>query len=63
MSITTDTHDDAGLPVFPGRRSQRCPLDPPAEYAGWRQADGLQQVRLWNGHTAWVVTRYEDVRA
>ncbi|MEV4364287.1 cytochrome P450 [Nonomuraea sp. NPDC004186] len=63
MTITTDTHDNSGLPVFPGIRSQRCPLDPPAEYAGWRQADGLQHVRMWNGHTAWVVTRYEDVRA
>ncbi|MEW1837686.1 cytochrome P450 [Nonomuraea angiospora] len=63
MSITTDTPDHTGLPVFPGTRSQRCPLDPPAEYADWRQAEGLQRVRMWNGHTAWVVTRYEDVRA
>ncbi|MEW2402534.1 cytochrome P450 [Streptomyces sp. NPDC046862] len=60
MNITADQTD---LPVFPGLRSQRCPFDPPEEYAGWRQAEGLQRVTLSNGATAWVVTRYEDARA
>jgi cytochrome P450 len=50
-------------PVYPGVRAQRCPLDPPPEYADWRAADGLQRATLWNGATAWVVSRYDDVRA
>ncbi|MBP2329373.1 cytochrome P450 [Kibdelosporangium banguiense] len=60
MSIPTDQTD---LPVFPAARSRRCPFDPSEQYTAWRQADGLQQVRLHNGGTAWVVSRYEDVRA
>jgi cytochrome P450 len=63
MSAETTTNDTADLPGYPGVRSARCPFDPPAEYANWREAEGLQQVRLWNGSTAWVVSRFEDVRA
>ena len=51
------------LPVYPGTRSPRCPFDPPAGYADWRRAEGLQRATLWNGATAWVVSRYADVRA
>lgn len=58
----SSTADDS-LPTFPGVRSQRCPFDPPANYADWRREDGLQRANLWNGSTAWVVSRYEDVRA
>ncbi|MFI5798704.1 cytochrome P450 [Streptomyces sp. NPDC051677] len=54
--------DQTDLPAFPGARSQRCPFDPPEAYAGWRKAEGLQRVRLSNGGTGWVVSRYEDVR-
>ena len=48
--------------VFPGERSARCPFNPPAEYTGWRQEEGLRQVN-WNGHTVWAVSRYEDIKA
>ncbi|WP_030618361.1 cytochrome P450 [Streptomyces sclerotialus] len=57
MSTLTD------LPAYPAARSGACPFDPPAAYADWRAAQGLQRVRLWNGATAWVVTRYEDIKA
>jgi cytochrome P450 len=57
------TKESTGLPIYPGVRSARCPFDPPAEYADWRRAEGLQRAELWNGATAWVVSRYEDVRA
>jgi cytochrome P450 len=66
MSITTEPTeptDKADLPVFPGVRSPRCPFDPPAEQASWLSEEGLRRVRLWNGHTAWAVSRYEDVKA
>ena len=52
----------ADLPVFPGDRSARCPFNPPAEYDGWRAEAGLRQAS-WNGHTVWVVSRYEDIKA
>jgi cytochrome P450 len=61
MSTATNTND-TGLPVFPGERSARCPFNPPAEYTRWREQDGLRQAN-WNGHTVWVVSRYEDIKA
>jgi cytochrome P450 len=49
------------LPVFPGEREARCPLNPPADYAQWREEEGLRRVN-WNGHTVWAVSRYEDIK-
>jgi cytochrome P450 len=48
-------------PAFPGVRSARCPFDPPAEYADWRQGDGLRRA-LWHGKPVWIVSRYADIR-
>jgi len=62
MSTATETSETAGLPGFPGERSLRCPFDPPDDYAKWRRAEGLQRA-VWNGHTVWVVSRYEDIKA
>ncbi|MEQ0558294.1 cytochrome P450 [Amycolatopsis sp. NEAU-NG30] len=59
---TAVTNDGTGLPVYPGVRDSRCPFDLPPEYEAWRLGDGLQRVRMWNGRTAWVVSRYEDVK-
>ncbi len=50
------------LPIFPGVRASGCPFDPPAEYADWRQSEGLQRA-VWNGFEVWVVSRYEDIKA
>ncbi|MFG3022441.1 cytochrome P450 [Streptomyces sp. NPDC048254] len=54
----------SALPHFPGVRGSGtgCPFSPPAEYADWRATQGLQKVSLWDGRTAWAVTRYEDIR-
>jgi cytochrome P450 len=49
------------LPVFPGEREARCPFNPPADYAQWREEEGLRQVG-WNGHPVWAVSRYEDIK-
>ncbi|MFJ9562649.1 cytochrome P450 [Streptomyces fuscichromogenes] len=59
----TTTAGPAALPLFPGDRPARCPFDPPGAYTEARGKGGLLRVRLWNGSTPWVVTRYEDVRA
>lgn len=64
--MTTQTDSDhtaaAGLPAFPQERSAQCPFDPPAAYRDWRQTEGLQRARMWDGSQVWVVTRYEDIR-
>lgn len=48
-------------PSYPMERA--CPLDPPPEMAELRDHEALRRVRLWDGSTPWLVTRYEDVRA
>ncbi len=50
------------LPFIPLPRARGCPLAPPAEFADWRNADGLQ-LAAWRGHPTWVISRYEDIRA
>jgi cytochrome P450 len=52
----------AELPVIPAPRDHGCPLKPPACFADWRAADGLQ-LALWRGEPAWVISKYDDIRA
>jgi cytochrome P450 len=49
-------------PEFPMAR--RCPFDPPPELSRiqHRQAP-VARVKIWDGSTPWVITRYDDVRA
>jgi len=49
------------LPGFPPPRTD--PMSPPPIYAEMRDANVLGKARLWDGKEAWLVTRYEDVRA
>jgi cytochrome P450 len=45
---------------FPLRR--QCPFAPPPEYDRLRVEEPVSEVQLSTGGTAWLVTRYEDVR-
>ncbi|MET9481953.1 cytochrome P450 [Streptomyces sp. NPDC006638] len=40
-----------------------CPFDPPPELRGIQREAPVSRVRLWDGSTPWLITRYEDVRA
>ena len=40
-----------------------CPFDPPPSYDHARRGDPVTLARFWDGSTAWMITRYEDVRA
>jgi len=48
-------------PRFPFHRAD--PLHPPPQYAEARHARPICPVTLWDGRRAWLVTRYDDVRA
>ncbi|TAM67282.1 cytochrome P450 [Mycobacterium sp.] len=65
MSISFETSgscSDAELPVLPVPRLAQCPLAPPAEFADWREGDGLRKA-MFQGNPVWVVSRYQDIRA
>lgn len=61
MSIAFKS-SESDLPVIPLQRAAECPLHPPAEFASWRDEPGLRRV-MYHGQPAWVVSRYEDIRA
>jgi cytochrome P450 len=51
------------IPEFPMARAARCPFDPPPELRDLQEQGPLAKVRLSDGSTAWLVTRYADQRA
>ncbi|SED31332.1 Cytochrome P450 [Rhodococcus koreensis] len=48
-------------PEFPMRRT--CPFSAPAEYRELRDTQPVAQVNLWDGRSAWLLTRYDDIRS
>ncbi|MEV4755823.1 cytochrome P450 [Micromonospora sp. NPDC049559] len=64
----TSTVESAGtgtleIPNFPMARASGCPFDPPPELRARQQEGPLTRVRLWDGSTPWLVTRYAEQRA
>lgn len=49
--------------LFPMARAAGCPFDPSPELSRRSEQAPVSRVRLWDGSTAWMVTRYADVRA
>jgi cytochrome P450 len=61
--MTSFQEQTAEVPEFPMPRAQGCPFDPPPALSDLRETAPLVRVRLWNGSTAWLVTRYAEQRA
>ncbi|MPY51434.1 cytochrome P450 [Streptomyces acidicola] len=58
----TEPHDEgSSAPAFPVPRT--CPYRLPDEYVGLRESEPVSKVTLPTGREAWILTRYEDVRA
>ncbi|MFF9645849.1 cytochrome P450 [Kitasatospora aureofaciens] len=53
----------AEVPDYPMTRAAGCPFDPPPALHTLQAEAPISRVRLWDGTTPWLVTRYEDVRA
>jgi cytochrome P450 len=53
----------AGLPEYPMPRAACCPFDPPPGLRELQAEAPLTRVRLWDGSTPWLVTRYAEQRA
>lgn len=62
MAQTTVPQDVSGLPRLPMPRERECPFGPPPEYARLREQAPVSRVECPTGLTAWLVTRYADVR-
>jgi cytochrome P450 len=62
MATTSDVRSEPDLPIVPIARAAHCPLAPPAEFATWRAEPGLRRV-MYHGQPAWMVSRYQDIRA
>jgi cytochrome P450 len=64
-AISDDAEKDAtrSAPDFPMARAARCPLDPPPDLLDLQKQGPLVRVRLWDGSTPWLVTRYAEQRA
>lgn len=52
-----------GLPEYPMPRATGCPLDPPPALRKLQAETPVMRVRLSDGSTPWLVTRYDDQRA
>jgi cytochrome P450 len=53
---------DDTVPAFPMARAAQCPFDPPPQLGDLQQQAPLTRVRLWDGSTPWLVTRYAEQR-
>jgi len=53
----------AEAPDFPMTRAAGCPFDPPPAARALQGETPLARVRLWDGSTPWLVTRYAEQRA
>jgi cytochrome P450 len=53
----------AEAPAFPMTRAAGCPFDPPPAARALQEETPLARVRLWDGSTPWLVTRYAEQRA
>ena len=52
----------AGVPDYPMPRAAGCPFDPPPALRELQAGAPITRVRLWDGSTPWLVTRYDDQR-
>lgn len=56
------TFEVESVPQYPMPRDLKCPWNPgPGMYEHQREAP-VSRVRIWDGSTPWLVTRFEDVR-
>ncbi|WP_034237726.1 cytochrome P450 [Saccharomonospora iraqiensis] len=62
-AVGTADAEAAELPEYPMTRASGCPFDPPPELKAAQREGPLRRVRLWDGSTPWLVTRYADQRA
>ncbi|MFE4454975.1 cytochrome P450 [Streptomyces sp. NPDC056796] len=61
-TVGTEGPQSTSAPEFPMSRAAGCPFDPPPALKAEQEQGPLRKVRLWDGSTPWLVTRYADQR-
>ncbi|WP_335934945.1 cytochrome P450 [Streptomyces sp. PTD5-9] len=61
--IETPADTSTALPDYPMPRATGCPFDPPPALRDLQNEKPVSRVRIWDGTSPWVITRYEDLRA
>jgi cytochrome P450 len=61
--VNTMTQSASDLPLFPMARAVGCPFDPPPELRALAAKTKITKVRLWDGSTPWLITRFSDQQA
>jgi cytochrome P450 len=56
--MTETFRETATYPMSRGR----CPFDPPPELGRLQESEPVSRVKIWDGSTPWLVTRYADMR-
>jgi cytochrome P450 len=62
-SAATTAGAPADIPDFPMARATGCPFDPPPDVRTLAAQAPITRVRLWDGSTPWLLTRYAEQRA
>jgi cytochrome P450 len=62
-SAATTAGASGVIPEWPMTRAAGCPFDPPEDLLALQAQAPIARVRLWDGSTPWVLTRYADQRA
>ncbi|MCI2415911.1 cytochrome P450 [Saccharopolyspora sp. K220] len=62
-TLSPTGENSSEIPQYPMVRATGCPLDPPPDLQAKQEEGPLTKVRLWDGSTPWLVTRYADQRA
>jgi cytochrome P450 len=62
-SMITAEPAASGIAQYPMPRAAGCRFDPPPGLRVLQREAPLTRVRLWDGSTAWLATRYADQRA
>src|ERR1700712_4835895 len=61
--MTSTLKPTGEIPDFPMTRAAGCPFDPPPAAQALKDGAPLAKVRIWDGSTPWLVTRYAEQRA
>jgi cytochrome P450 len=62
VTTTTDT-PPVETPEYPMPRAAGCPFDPPPALRTLQADAPIARVRLWDGSTPWLISRYDHQRA